>query len=127
MSTTDRFASGRGPYVTREVCEALHAEQREANRRTWDELRGLRRLVILLVVGGQLFSGGVNLAGVGYWLRAHETGPHPGTVEMVETVRGEVREDLRDLRREVKDLVATLMASRDGANPRSLSDEGGNP
>jgi len=127
LSTADRFASGRGPYVTREVCEALHAEQREANRRTWDELRGLRRLVILLVVGGQLFSGGVNLAGVGYWLRAHETGPHPGTVEMVEAVRGEVREDLRDLRREVKDLVATLMAPRDGANPRALSDEGENP
>jgi hypothetical protein len=109
------------------VCETLHAEQREANRRTWDELRGLRRLVILLVVGGQLFSGGVNLAGVGYWLRAHEGSPHPGTVEMVEKVRGEVREDLRDLRREVKDLVATLMAPRDGANPRALSDEGGNP
>ncbi|HET6442805.1 MAG TPA: hypothetical protein VFH53_10550 [Phycisphaerae bacterium] len=127
MSTADRFASGRGPYVTREVCETLHAEQREANRRTWDELRGLRRLVILLVVGGQLFSGGVNLAGVGYWLRAHEGSPHPGTVEMVEKVRGEVREDLRDLRREVKDLVATLMAPRDGANPRALSDEGGNP
>ena len=127
MSTADRLASGRGPYVTREVCETLHAEQREANRRTWEELRGLRRLVILLVVGGQLFSGGVNLAGVGYWLRAHEASPHPGTVEMVETVRGEVREDLRDLRREVKDLVATLVARRDGAKPRGLSDEGGNP
>ena len=127
MSTADRLASGRGPYVTREVCETLHAEQREANRRTWEELRGLRRLVILLVVGGQLFSGGVNLAGVGYWLRAHEASPHPGTVEMVEKVRGEVREDLRDLRREVKDLVATRMAPRDGANPRALSDEGGNP
>jgi len=45
----------------------------------------------------------------------------------VETVRGEVREDLRDLRREVKDLVATLMAPRDGKNPRALSGEGGNP
>ena len=38
-----------------------------------------------------------------------------------------IREDLRDLRREVKDLVATLMAPRDGANPRALSDEGENP
>ena len=127
MSTTDKFATGRGPYVTREVCEALHAEQREANRRTWDELRGLRRLVILLVVGGQLFSGGVNLAGLGYWLQSHEARPHPGTVEMVEAVRGEVREDLRDLRREVQDLVATLVARRDGAKPRDLSSEGENP
>jgi hypothetical protein len=108
------------------VCEALHAEQREANRRTWDELRGLRRLVILLVVGGQLFSGGVNLAGVGYWLRTHESGQHPGTVEMVAAVRGEVREDLRDLRREVKDLVASLAGRKEGVRPPQDAAEGGN-
>jgi hypothetical protein len=109
------------------VCETLHAEQREANRRTWDELRGLRRLVILLVVGGQLFSGGVNLAGVGYWLRAHEGSPHPGTVEMVEAVRGEVREDLRDLRREVKDLVASAVGRKEGVRPSRPASEGENP
>ena len=126
MSSTDRWGSGRGPFVTREVCEALHAEQRDANRRTWDELRGLRRLVILLVVGGQLFSGGVNLAGVGYWLQSHEARPHPGTVEMVEAVRGEVREDLRDLRREVKDLVASLAGRKEGVRPPQDAAEGDN-
>ncbi len=127
MSTTDKWPVARGPYVTREVCEALHAEQREANRRTWDELRGLRRLVILLVVGGQLFSGGVNLAGLGYWLQTHEARPHPGTVEMVEAVRGEVREDVRDLRREVKDLVASAAGRKEGVRPSQPANEGENP
>jgi len=127
LSTTDKWPATRGPYVTRDVCKTLHGEQREANRRTWDELRGLRRLVILLVVGGQLFSGGVNLAGLGYWLQTHEARPHRGTIEMVEAVRGEVREDLRDLRREVKDLVASAAGRKEGVRPSQPASEGENP
>lgn len=110
MSTTDKLAPGLGPYVTRDVCEAVHAEQREANQHTWDEIRTLRRLVIALVIGGQLFSGGLNLAGFGYWLEQHSAQPHPATVQMVAAVRAETREDLRDLRREMREWLASAMA-----------------
>jgi len=106
-----------GPYVTRDVCETIHAEQREANCRTWEEIRTLRRLVIMLVVGGQLFTGGLNLAGFGYWLQQHAAQPHPATVQMVAAVRAEVREDLRDLRREVHELVASVAARPEPPRP----------
>jgi hypothetical protein len=106
--------------VTRDVCETIHTEQREANARTWDEIRTLRRLVIVLVVGGQLFSGGVNLAGFAYWLQQHAAQPHTATVQMMAAVRTETREDLRDLRREMNDLVASVLA-RPSA-PRSAPD-----
>jgi hypothetical protein len=96
----------RGPFVTREVCESTHRDQREANERTWDEIRSLRRLVIGLVVGGQLFAGGLNFAGVAYWLQQHVVQPHPATVQLVTQARSEAREDLRDLRREVRELLA---------------------
>jgi len=124
LNTTDNLPAPHAAYVTRDVCEAIHAEQREANRRTWDELRGLRRLVILLVVGGQLFSGGLNLAGLGYWLRVHEATPHPGTVEMVEAVRRDVREDLRYLRREVHERLGALVARLEADRPREPFREG---
>ncbi|HUU30615.1 MAG TPA: hypothetical protein VMY69_00785 [Phycisphaerae bacterium] len=117
MSTTDKRPDFRGPYVTRDVCETIHAEQREANQRTWEELRTLRRLVILLVVGGQLFTGGLNVAGFGYWLQQHAAQPHPATVQMVATARAESREDLRDLRREIRDLVASVLARTDSVPP----------
>jgi hypothetical protein len=103
----------RGPYVTRDVCEAVHAEQREANQRTWEEIRTLRRLVIGLVIGGQLFSGGLNLAGFGYWLQQHAAQPHPATVQIVAAARAESREDLRDLRREVHELAAAVLVRPD--------------
>jgi hypothetical protein len=96
----------RGPFVTREVCESTHRDQHEANERTWDEIRSLRRLVIGLVVGGQLFTGGLNFAGVAYWLQQHAVQPHPATVQLVTQARSEAREDLRDLRREVRELLA---------------------
>jgi len=124
LNTTDKPPEPRAAYVTRDVCEAIHAEQTEANRRTWDELRGLRRLVILLVVGGQLFSGGVNLAGLGYWLRIHEAQLHPGTVEMVEAARRDVREDLRDLRREVRERLMALAARLEADRQRESFREG---
>lgn len=117
MNTTADLPAGRGPYVTRDVCETVHAEQREANARTWDEIRGLRRLVILLVVGGQLFTGGVNLAGFGYWLQQHAAQPHAATVTMMAAARAETREDLRDLRREMHDLVASLLIRPDAGRP----------
>ena len=117
MSTTDRLSEARGPYVTRDMCAAVHAEQRQANERTWEELRGLRRLVITLVIGGQLFAGGLNFAGFGYWLQQHAAQPHPATVELVAQVRAEVREDLRDLRRETRELMTALAAARDPAIP----------
>ena len=103
--------------MTRDVCETIHAEQREANQRTWEELRTLRRLVILLVVGGQLFTGGLNVAGFGYWLQQHAAQPHPATVQMVAAARAESREDLRDLRREIHDLVASVPARTDSVPP----------
>jgi len=124
LNTTDNLPEPRAAYVTRDVCEAIHTEQTEANRRTWDELRGLRRLVILLVVGGQLFSGGLNLAGLGYWLRVHEATPHPGTVEMVEAARRDVREDLRDLRREVRERLMALAARLEADRQRESFREG---
>jgi hypothetical protein len=118
LSTTAKPAGGRGPYVTRDACEKVHAEQREANARTWDELRTLRRLVIMLIVGGQVFSGGVNLAGFGYWLQQHSAQPHAATVQMMAAVRSESREDLRDLRREMHELVASVLARPDaGRSP----------
>jgi hypothetical protein len=66
--------------------------------------------VITLVVGGQLFSSGLNLAGFGYWLEQHSAQPHPATVQMVAAVRAETREDLRDLRREMREWLASAMA-----------------
>jgi hypothetical protein len=113
LSTTDNAGKAlrgtvvpRGPFVTREACATVHRDQREANERTWDEIRGLRRLVIGLVVGGQLFSGGVNFAGLAYWLQQHSAQPHPATVQLVTQARSEAREDVRDLRREVHELLA---------------------
>lgn len=106
MNTADKLPSVSGPFVTRDVCEAVHGEQREANARTWDEIRTLRRLVIGLVVGGQLFSGGLNVAGVAYWLAQHSAQPHPSTVQMLATARAETREDLGELRREMRELIA---------------------
>lgn len=108
MSTTDRNTSDGGPYVSRNVCEAFRQEQRDANSRTWQEIRGLRRLVILLVVGGQLFSGGLNVAGVTYWLEQHAARPHASVTRMVTAARDEARQDLKDLRREVYELVLSV-------------------
>ena len=96
----------RGPFVTHEVCEAVHRDQHQANERTWEEIRGLRRLVIGLVVGGQLFGGGLNFAGLAYWLQQHSAQPHPATIQLVTQARNEAREDVRDLRREVHELLA---------------------
>ncbi len=114
MSTTDNPAPAgrgvlvpRGPFVTHDLCAAIHRDQREANERTWEEIRGLRRLVIGLVIGGQLFSGGVNFAGLAYWLQQHSAQPHPATVQLVAQARAEAREDVRDLRREVHELLAS--------------------
>jgi len=109
LNTTGKRAAAPGPYVTRELCETIHTEQREANRRTWEELRGLRRLLVMIVLGGQLFAGGINLAGVAWWLEQHSTHAHPVTAQAIETVRAETREDVRDLRREVRDCLATIL------------------
>ena len=127
MTTTDRRSEMRSAYVTRDICETLHREQREANERTWGEIRTLRRLVILLVVGGQLFGGGLNLAGFGYWLQQHAAQPHPATVQMVAAARTEAREDLRDLRREVRELAAALRGRTEPVPPPSPSKEGDQP
>jgi len=96
-------------YVSREVCDAFRLEQREANARTWQELRSLRRVVILLVVGGQLFAGGLNVAGFAYWIDRHAAHPHASTLEMIADARAETREDLRDLRREIRDLAVLVL------------------
>ena len=110
MSTAHDVPTGRGPYVRREVCETFRQEQREAHARTWQELRILRRLVILLVVGGQLFTGGLNVAGFGYWLDQHAAHPHASTVQGLATMRAEAREDLKDLRREMHELVVSALS-----------------
>lgn len=117
MRTAPKPAAPPPAYVTRDVCETIRAEQREANARTWDELRGLRRLVIALVVGGQLFTGGLNLAGLRYWLDEHAAQPHAATAQALVAVRAEVREDVRDLRRELRDLEATVARDRPPAAP----------
>jgi len=103
-------ASRQGPaYVERDACDAFRAEQREAHARTWQELRSLRRLVIMLVVGGQLFAGGVNVAGFGYWIDRHAAQPHASTLRLIAEARAETRQDLRDLRREVHDLLVSVL------------------
>jgi hypothetical protein len=112
--------------VERDACDAYRAEVREAHARTWQELRSLRRLVILLVVGGQLFAGGVNLAGFGYWLDRHAAQPHPSTLRMIAEARAETRQDLRDLRREVRDLLVTVL-ERTGKRSERPSPEKGAP
>lgn len=124
MSTTVEPPGIRGPYVTRDACEALHGEQREANERTWEEIRALRRLVIMLLVGGQLLTAGLNVASVAYWLEQHTAQPHPATVQMLATARAEVREDLRDLRREVRDLAQAVLSPPGRAPPQALSKKG---
>lgn len=113
-------------YVERDDCAAFRAEQRDAHDRTWQEVRSLRRLVILLVVGGQLFAGGVNVAGFGYWTDRHAAQPHPSTLRMIAEARGETREDLRDLRREVRDLLVTVL-ERTGKGPEPPAPEKGEP
>jgi len=126
LSTANKWPDLRRLYVTRDACEGLHQEQREANRRTWEEIRTLRRLVITLVVGGQLFSGGLNLAGVGYWLEQHSAQPHAATVQMLAAARSEAREDLRDLRQEVHELAVAL-GRPDADRQRTKSKEGEAP
>jgi uncharacterized membrane protein len=107
------------------MCEMIHAEQQEASRRTYEEIRGLRKLVITLIVGGQLFTGGLNLAGVGYWLRQHESAPHAATVQMIAAARAEEREDVRELRREILDVRMLLAKRSDIGRSQSLGNEGG--
>jgi len=124
LSTTDRNTSDGGPYVSRDVCEAFRREQRDANARTWQEIRGLRRLVILLVVGGQLFTGGLNVAGVTYWLEQHAALPHPSAVEMVAAIRDEARQDLKDLRREMYELVLSVSPRLVQPGPQARPNEG---
>jgi uncharacterized protein YlzI (FlbEa/FlbD family) len=126
LSTTAKPPKNPGAYVTRDVCDALHGDQRTANERTWEEIRTLRRLVILLVVGGQLFSGGLNMAGFAYWLDQHSAQPHTATVQLLAGTRVEVREDLRELRREVRELAATVLnrpepGSTPGQNKKGAS------
>ena len=114
-------------YVEREACDAFRAEQREAHARTWQELRSLRRLVILLVVGGQLFAGGVNVAGFGYWLDRHAAQPHPSTLRLIAEARSETRQDLRDLRREVHDLLVTVVRHTEDRPDRPAPEKGDSP
>jgi len=140
LTTTDdapRGAPAARPgeaYVSREVCDAFRLEQREANTRTWQELRSLRRVVILLVVGGQLFAGGLNVAGFAYWIDRHAAHPHASTLEMIADARAEMREDLRDLRREIRDLAVRVLqrapadqAPDESEAPEPQSDEGDRP
>ena len=124
MNTTPRLADGRSAYVTRDICRALHGEQREANERTWEEIRTLRRLVILLLVGGQLLTTGLNVASVSYWLEQHTAQPHPVTVQMLATSRAEVREDLRDLRREVRELATAALGRPEPPAPSTPDKKG---
>ena len=124
MSTTGRNTSDGSPYVSRDVCEAFRQEQRDANARTWQEIRGLRRLVILLVVGGQLFTGGLNVAGITYWLEQHAALPHPSAVEMVAAIRDEARQDLKDLRREMYELVLSVSPRLVQPGPQARPNEG---
>jgi len=124
MSTKAEAKPSDEPYVTRDVCEAIQAEQREAHTRTWEEIRTLRRLLIMLVVGGQLFTGGLNVAGLGYWLQQHAAQPHPSTIQMVAAVRAEMREDLRDLRREIHELTALVSGRTDPARAHAQAKEG---
>jgi len=126
LSTTANPPKTPGAYVTRDVCEMLHGEQKSANERTWEEIRTLRRLVILLVVGGQLFSSGLNVAGLAYWLEQHAAQPHAATVQMLAATRAEVREDLRDLRREVRELASTAL-NRPLAGPPPGPNKKGDP
>ncbi len=126
MSTeSEHQAGGGGEYVSRDVCARIHAEQQEADRRTYEEIRSLRRLVITLVVGGQLFTGGLNLAGVGYWLRQHEAVPHAATVEMIGVARAEEREDVRELRCEIRELTSSRTKPQESGLPQARPDEGG--
>ncbi len=106
-------------YVTRELCERIHAEQRDANRRTWDELRTLRRLVITVVLGGQLLAAGLNVAGLAWWLDQHTAQTHPATARSIETVRAEARQDVREVRGELRAALAAILGRLDGeARPR---------
>ena len=131
MSTNDNrapAAPGRDNlYVERDVCEAFRLEQREANARTWQELRSLRRLVIMLVVGGHLFASSVNVVGFGYWIDRHAAQPHPSTLRMIAEARTETREDLRDLRREVHDLVVSVLEEARGRREPPEPQEGDRP
>jgi len=126
LNTTAKPPKNPGAYVTRDVCETLHGEQHSANERTWEEIRTLRRLVILLVVGGQLFSSGLNVAGLAYWLEQHTAQPHPATIQMLAAARAEVREDLRDLKREVRELATTAL-NRPPAGPPPGPNKKGDP
>jgi hypothetical protein len=129
LNTTDRpnhlgRNDGQSPFVPREICQATHHEQGEANVRTWEEIRALRRLVIGLVVGGQLFSGGLNLAGFTYWLQQHTAQPHPATLQLVGEIRAETRQDIRDLRQEVRQLAATAARHSEPGRPVNPNKEG---
>ena len=127
MSTTPEGRPGAVAYVPRDVCDAFRTEQRDANARTWQELRALRRLVILLVVGGHLFSGSVNMAGFGYWLDRHAAQPHPSTERLVAAVRAETRQDIADLRRELHDLLVSLLARPGDHEPTTDPRKGEEP
>jgi len=124
LSIANDGAGAGGPYVPRAMCEVIHGEQLEADRRMYEEVRGLRKLVIMLIVGGQLFAGGVNLAGIGYWLHQHEAAPHTATVQMIAAARAEEREDVRELRREIQD-ARTLLAKHQEPDKPTGSNEGG--
>jgi hypothetical protein len=113
--------------VARDVCDAFRGEQREAHARTWQELRSLRRLIVLLVVGGQLFAGGLNVAGFAYWIDRHAAQPHPSTLAIIAQSRAETREDLRDLRREIHDLAVSVLKGGRGTTGAPEPEKGASP
>ncbi len=112
-----------GPFVARETCEALQQEHRRTAEHLFLEIRSLRRLVVSAVLGGQLLAGGLNIAGFAYWLDRHAAQPHPATLRALGEVRTETREDLRDLRREVRGLwTAVLGRASAGRGPPPAGD-----
>jgi hypothetical protein len=113
LSITGKTAGAPPAYVTRDLCDAIRSEQREANQRTWEELRGLRRLVVGVVLGGQVLAGGLNVAGLAWWMDRQEAQVPPAATRAIEAARTEAREDVRDLRLEVRECLATIVRRLD--------------
>lgn len=59
-------------FVNHDLCRAINTQHRDSFRLLFTEIRGLRRLVIALIIGGQLFASGAGFLSTHYWLRSRQ-------------------------------------------------------
>jgi len=91
-------------FVSRDLCQAINDRHRHSFRLLFKEIRGLRRLVIALIIGSQLFSSGAGFLSTHYWLnqkQGRSTAASPACIDYEQ-----IRSDLDETRAQIRRLAA---------------------